>query len=135
LHAILVISHPIIKFIRGNRLTKYSMEVTITHENFTTKARLNESPVAQRLFRLLPIIKNVNAWQEEVYIRETIGVEDENLTKNVSEGTLAYWPTGKAICVFYGDTQPINAVNVIGEVDNPEFFKDVKYGDIIRLEK
>lgn len=111
------------------------MEITIKHENFTTKARLNESPVAQRLFRLLPIIKNVNAWQEEVYIRETLGVEDEKLTKKVSQGTLAYWPLGKAICVFYGDTQPINPVNVIGEVEKPECFREVKYGDLIRLEK
>ena len=41
---------------------------------------------------------------------------------------VAYWPTGKAICLFFGPTpigkegeiKPYSPVNVIGKIKNPD---------------
>ena len=51
------------------------------------------------------------------------------MTKPVVElNDVAYWPTGKAICLFFGPTpigkkgeiKPYSPVNVIGKILNPD---------------
>jgi len=54
----------------------------------------------------------------------------------VETGTLAYWPMGNALCIFYGKTQPYSPVNVVGHVTkNLELFRSVKSGTKITIEK
>jgi len=54
----------------------------------------------------------------------------------VEKGTIAYWPLGKALCVFFGDSQPYSPVNILGKVTkNLELFERVESGTRIKVEK
>ena len=62
----------------------------------------------------------------------------------VELGDLAYWPPGKAFCIFFGPTpmsrgneiRPASAVNVVGRVSgDPRIFKPVRAGTTERIEK
>lgn len=84
----------------------------------------------------LPISGVVAVWQEEVYFRTPVQAGSEKPKSHVDNGTLAYWPMGSAICVFYGKTQPYSPVNVIGKItENLELFAKANEGQVIRMEK
>ena len=62
----------------------------------------------------------------------------------VSLGDVAYWPQGKAMCLFFGKTpvskgeeiRPASPVNVIGKIKgDPKVLGDVKQGDKIVIER
>ena len=77
----------------------------------------------------LPFTVGTNLWGEEIYTDESpIKVSKENAKSIVDRFDVAYWPTGKAICLFYGPTpiskkneiKPYSAVNVIGKILHPD---------------
>jgi hypothetical protein len=77
----------------------------------------------------LPIKTYMNQWGEELYSDDTkIDVKYENPKKEVEIFDVAFWPEGKAICLFFGPTPiskidkilPYSPVNVIGRVINPD---------------
>ena len=74
----------------------------------------------------LPVEVNINRWEDELYTdRTTIAVEEEaNARTEVHELDVAYWPEGRALCLFYGPT-PISEdgrilayspVNIVGKI-------------------
>lgn len=84
----------------------------------------------------LPISGAVAVWQEEVYFRTPVQVGGEKPKSSVETGTIAYWPMGSAVCIFYGKTQPYSSVNVIGKItEKLELFTKAKEGQVIRMEK
>ncbi|MBI3253794.1 MAG: hypothetical protein HYZ56_03670, partial [Nitrosopumilales archaeon] len=53
----------------------------------------------------LPFSVGINLWGEEIYTDETpVKATEENAKPAVELNDVAYWPTGKAICLFYGPT-------------------------------
>lgn len=77
----------------------------------------------------LPFSIDLNVWGEEIYTSASpIGVGVENAKSPVSLNDVAYWPSGKAICLFYGPTPigkkgeitPASPVNVIGKIKTPD---------------
>jgi hypothetical protein len=87
------------------------------------------------LLRRLPIEGRIARWKEEVYFEASITTGLEKPKSKVETGTVAFWPMGSAVCIFYGQTQPYSPVNVIGLVKNGiEIFRDVAVGTKIRLE-
>ena len=77
----------------------------------------------------LPIKTYMNQWGEELYSDDTkIDVKYENPKKEVEIFDVAFWPEGKAICLFFGLTPisktdkilPYSPVNIIGRVINPD---------------
>ncbi|MDH7477555.1 MAG: cyclophilin-like fold protein [Candidatus Bathyarchaeota archaeon] len=87
------------------------------------------------LVRKLPIEGRAALWKEEVYFETPIKMGEEKAKSTVEKGTIAFWPMGSAICVFYGESQPYSPVNVLGKVTkNLELFKQVKSGTKIRVE-
>jgi hypothetical protein len=88
------------------------------------------------LLRHMPIEGRVARWKEEVYFETDIAMGLEKPRSKVEAGTIAFWPMGSAVCVFYGHTQPYSPVNVIGLVRSGiDIFRDVAAGTRIRLEK
>jgi hypothetical protein len=88
------------------------------------------------LLRRMPIEGRIARWKEEVYFETDIAIGLEKPRSKVETGTIAFWPMGSAVCVFYGQTQPYSPVNVIGIVKNGiDIFRDVAAGTRIRLEK
>lgn len=87
-------------------------------------AELNDSATSAKLVNALPLKGTYNVWGDEVYVATPVRHGPENAQETVGEGDLAYWPPGKAFCIFYGPTpasrgeeiRPASPVNPIGRV-------------------
>lgn len=87
------------------------------------------------LVRKLPVEGRAALWKEEVYFETPIKMGEEKAKDTVERGTIAFWPMGSALCIFYGDSQPYSPVNILGKISkNLELFKQVKSGTKIRVE-
>ena len=87
------------------------------------------------ILRKLPIEGRAALWKEEVYFETPIKMGEEKAKGNVENGTIAFWPMGSAVCIFYGASQPYSPVNVIGKITGDlELFRQVKSGTKIRVE-
>ena len=87
------------------------------------------------MVRKFPLEGRAALWKEEVYFEIPIKMGEEKAKPTVETGTVAFWPMGSAICVFYGKSQPYSPVSILGKVtNNLEIFKQVKSGTRIRVE-
>jgi len=88
------------------------------------------------IVRKLPVEGRAALWLEEVYFEVPVKMGEEKAKSKVEKGTIAFWPLGSALCIFYGDSQPYSPVNVIGKITkNLELFRQVKSGTRIKVEK
>lgn len=96
-----------------------------------------QSPVTvDNLAKALPFEGRAARWKEEIYFETPVKLGSEKAKSKVDVGSMAYWPMGSALCVFYGPTQPYSPVNVVGRVvSNLELFRNLKSGTRIRVEK
>lgn len=91
----------------------------------------------------LPLKGNAQIWGEEVYFSVGVEVSEENSQKEVDKGSVAFWPSGNAICIFFGPTpmstnakpKAAGPVNVFGKVVDLEKFRKVKGGETITVVK
>ena len=84
-------------------------------------------------------------WGDEIYFSIPLNVEEElGSQETVQAGTVAYWPPGSALCLFWGPTpisapgeiRPASAVNVVGILDNdPNLLAEVPSQAEIIIEK
>ena len=87
------------------------------------------------IVRKLPVEGRAALWKEEVYFEIPIKMGEEKAKATIEKGTIAFWPMGSAVCVFYGQSQPYSPVSVLGKVTkNLELFGKVKSGTRIRVE-
>ena len=106
---------------------------------------MNDSKTARLVWEALPIESEGNRWGEEIYFSVPVkSVAEPGAGEVVEEGDLAYWPPGKAFCIFFGPTpvsrenevRAASAGNVIGKViGDPKVFRKVTDGASIRIEK
>jgi len=86
------------------------------------------------ILKKLPAEGRAALWKEEVYFEIPIATGVEKAKTTVKKGDLAYWPMGKALCIFYGDSQPYSPVNIVGQVtQNLDLLSKVKSGTIIKV--
>ena len=92
--------------------------------------------------KCLPLDVAINSWGDELYTNETpVTVGAENAKPLVGVMDVAYWPQGKAICLFFGPTpigkkdeiKPYSPVNVIGKIKNidKKFLKNISNGMMV----
>jgi hypothetical protein len=87
------------------------------------------------IVRKLPVEGRAALWKEEVYFEIPVKIGEEKAKPNVETGTIAFWPMGNALCVFFGQSQPYSKVNILGKVTkNLELFEQVKSGSTIKVE-
>ena len=87
------------------------------------------------IVRKLPVEGRAALWKEEVYFEIPIKMGEEKAKPTVETGTIAFWPMGGAICIFYGKSQPYSPVSTLGKItSNLEIFKQVKSGTTIKVE-
>jgi hypothetical protein len=87
------------------------------------------------IVRKLPVEGRAALWKEEVYFEISIKMGEEKAKPTVETGTIAFWPMGSAICIFYGKSQPYSPVSTLGKItSNLEIFKQVKSGTTIKVE-
>jgi hypothetical protein len=91
----------------------------------TMHAELNDSPTAQAIVAALPLEAQANRWGGEIYFTVDVEAELEEGAREVVEaGELAFWPPGRAFCIFFGSTpassgsqiRAASPVNVVGRV-------------------
>jgi hypothetical protein len=58
------------------------------------------------IVRKLPVEGRAALWKEEVYFEIPVKIGEEKAKPTVEKGTIAFWPMGSALCVFFGDSQP-----------------------------
>ncbi|MGD0202895.1 MAG: cyclophilin-like fold protein [Candidatus Bathyarchaeia archaeon] len=87
------------------------------------------------IVRKLPVEGRAALWKEEVYFEIPIKMGEEKAKPTVETGTIAFWPMGSALCVFYGKSQPYSSVSILGKItSNLDVFKQVKSGITIKVE-
>ena len=95
---------------------------------------LNDSATAEAVSAALPISGAAQIWGDEIYFSIPVHVDEEDAQATVPSGTLAYWPPGNALCIFFGQT-PASPVNVIGKLlGEPTAFRAVSSGTPVQVE-
>ena len=113
-------------------------EVQVTGE-------LNDSATAQAIGRVLPLEAKVNTWGEEIYFSIPVKAGlDATAQEVVTEGDIGYWPSGSALCLFFGPTpisrpgeiRPASAVNLVGKLSGDiRRLKEITDGIIINMDR
>jgi uncharacterized protein len=93
----------------------------------------------------LPISGEAGRWGEEVYFEIPVISRLAADARDVLQpGEIAYWPPGKAFCIFWGKTpssqgdeiRAASAVNPIGQITgNVRALESVRDGDEIVVER
>lgn len=90
----------------------------------------------ETIIRKLPVEGRAALWKEEVYFEIPVKLGEEKAKPTVETGTIAFWPMGSALCIFYGQSQPYSPVSILGKITkNLELFKQIKSGTRIRVEQ
>ena len=92
----------------------------------------------------LPFEGTANVWGDEIYFTIPVDSDEENGQQDMEVGDIAYWPVGKAMCIFFGPTpvsedekpraySPVNLfARVVGDA---RILKNVKDDEIIKVSK
>jgi len=116
--------------------------ITIQAGTITAEAELIENTTSNAIWEALPINSTVNTWGDEIYFGIPVTVASENGQEVVNAGDIAYWPPGKAFCIFFGPTpashgseiRAASTVNVFGRLaGDPKVFSDVRDGEKISV--
>ena len=87
------------------------------------------------IVRKMPLEGRAALYKEEVYFEIPIKMGEEKAKPTVEPGTIAFWPMGSALCVFYGKSQPYSPVSILGKItSNLELFKQVKSGITMKMQ-
>lgn len=118
------------------------MRVRFTIGNSTIDSEWLDTPTARDLYAALPLETNGSYWGGEFYFETPVHAETEpGASPVVERGAVAYWPPGRCLCLFWGPTpvskdqecRAADAVNVIGQVDDPEALQSLQ-GRRVRVE-
>jgi len=118
-------------------------QIVITVGEQTFKASLYYTLTTNMIWKILPVEGSAIVWGDEVYFEIPVSVDQEpDARADVRVGELAYWPVGRAFCIFYGPT-PISSgekprayspVNVIGEIlDDATRLRGTQSGAAVRV--
>lgn len=118
--------------------------IKITAGETTVFAEFNDSETSRAILKALPIESRAMLWGKEIYFDVPLRLPPEGATDDVEAGDAAYWPSGPALCLFFGPTPmstsekpvPASAVNPVGKlVGDPAVLRDVGPGASVRVEK
>jgi hypothetical protein len=125
---------------RGGRKARYLKErwttmprIRISAGSVMMSAELNDSETAKKVLEALPLSGKARTWGDEVYFDTSLALDAESPQAHVPPGAIAYWPPGKAICLFFGQT-PASPVNVIGKMlGNPRDLAAISPNDTVKI--
>ena len=109
---------------------KHNVEIKMHDDSIVIELDDANSPNTVKEFvEKLPFTVDLNVWGDEIYSSKSpISQPEENAKSPVELNDVAYWPTGKAICLFFGPTPigepgeitPASPVNIIGKIISPD---------------
>ncbi len=90
-----------------------------------------------------PVAGQASRWGEELYVGVDVAAEPETTQTVVEPGTIAYWPDGPAVCLFWGptpastDETPVAAspVGPVAQVRDIAPLAEIDGGATMRLEE
>jgi hypothetical protein len=119
--------------------------ITMSAEEITAVATLNDSATADAVWEALPLAAEGHRWGEEIYFEIPVRLAQSAEARDVLDaGELGYWPVGHAFCIFWGPTpasrgdeiRAYSPVNVFGRLEgDPRAFQDVPGGAKVRVER
>jgi hypothetical protein len=119
------------------------MKIAISVADITLTAQLDDTPTARAIAGALPIEGSANVWGDEIYFEIPMALPlADDAVEEVDVGALAYWPTGSALCIFFGPTpvstgekpRAYSPVNVFGKIiEDATLLKKVTDGTPVRV--
>lgn len=119
------------------------MNINILVNDMVLTAQLNHNRTAEAIASALPIEGRANVWGEEIYFEIPVEIPlAADAVEEVDIGTLAYWPTGSALCIFFGPTpvstgdkpRAYSPVNVFGRIEgDATVLKSIPQGASIKV--
>jgi hypothetical protein len=115
------------------------MKIKISIGNVSLTASLLDNETARRIYDALPFNLPFNVWGDEIYFSIPVHLDLEEGREIMEVGELAYWPTGKAFCIFYGRTpastderpRAASAVSPFGKIEgDATVLRQMKSGKI-----
>ncbi len=105
---------------------------------------IDKNPKTKEAFlKAVPFTSEAMRWGDEIYFSTPVRVSLEVSQETVDKGDVAYWPPGRALCIFFGPTpastspseiKPASPVNVFGKIEgNIEKLKKVKDGEKVEV--
>jgi len=120
-----------------------TIRLKIAHR--TVEAELNDSETARMFLELLPITISMQRWGEEYYGDCGLKVRPSgDARQEMDIGELAIWPSGNALCIFFGPTpastgekpRAVSPANPIGRMKGDVSFLKGLTGSIsVEIEK
>lgn len=121
------------------------MQITIIVEDLELTAEVEATATSEKILAALPIEGQANIWGEEIYFEVPVDADlEDSAVEEVEIGTVAYWPTGRALCIFFGPTpvstgnlpRAYSPVNVIGKITgDARVLKKVRNGAVVKVLK
>ncbi len=109
------------------------------------EAVLNDTATAEIIWEALPITSDGLTWGKEIYFPIPVHVALEaGAQEIVGKGTLGYWPSGDAFCIFWGATpasqgdeiRAASPVTVIGHISRGiDLLDDIEAGTVISVQR
>ena len=118
------------------------MKIVMKAGTVSFEAELDDSAAARAIADALPLSSTVNKWGDEIYFDIGIDCHAERLTMDVEAGDLAYWPSGRCLCIFFGPTPasdgekpvPASGVAPVGRTAaSPETLRAIGEGERITV--
>jgi hypothetical protein len=79
--------------------------IVIEAPGHTLKAELADSAAGGVISSSLPLVADMSRWGEEYYGSVAIDIPADGTERDIMEvGEIAYWPPGRALCIFFGRT-------------------------------
>jgi uncharacterized protein len=100
--------------------------ITISVQGKAFKAVLNQCPTADAIWDALPVTSAAATWGDEIYFSTGVVVPLEpEASAVVKKYDIGYWPPGRAICIFFGQTpvstpteiRAASEVTIIGKIE------------------
>lgn len=105
-----------------------SLTVQIGDQTFSAEWTDDDPEVRDAIEAALPLSGDASRWGDELYFNVPVDADPTNAAAEVSVGAIAYWPTGPALCLFWGPTPASHAdepraaspVATVAQLDEPE---------------
>lgn len=79
--------------------------IVITIDEHRFDAELNNTRTAANFYAALPLEGSISRWGDEVYFMTDVEPgEGDPMREVMAVGELAFWPPGRAFCIFWGPT-------------------------------
>lgn len=120
-------------------------KITISGSNRRTEFIVSflDNATARAIVKKLPFKSRIRTWGNEIFFDTGIRAPASGATVDIAVGDIAYWPDGKAMCIYFGptpmstDDKPVPASEVIligkAEISSDELRK-VHSGSVVNVE-